>query len=258
MSGAGLAGLASAQVATAALLAARIGGLMLAAPLFSSRVIPVRVRTVLLVLLTALLMPGVPAAEAGPGASALLAETAVGVSIGLAAGLYIGAAAAAGDLLAIQMGLAGASTLNPLSEEQLPVLGQFAQLAALAIVLSLGGHLLILESLRESVIAVPLGGPIDVEAGLAGAVTLGGKLFLIALRLAAPVVAVLLLGNVILGVLGRAVPQMNLLMVAFPVQIGIGLLALAALFPVTATLLGGWPFDFGTDASGLFDAFSGG
>ncbi|MCG8468074.1 MAG: flagellar biosynthetic protein FliR [Gemmatimonadetes bacterium] len=231
----------------AALLGARLGGLMLAAPMFSSRAIPVSVRAATLIVLTAALFPSLGAIDVPATPTRLLVETGVGLTIGLAASLYIAGATAAGDLLAIQMGLSASTTLNPVSGESLPILGQFAQLMALTIVLSLGGHLVMIEAVRDSLVLAPIGAPIAIDEGLKGLVDVAGRVFVIALRFAAPVIGVLLVGNVVLGVLGRAVPQMNLLMVAFPVQIGIGLLALAGAIPILGTILGGWPWDFEED-----------
>lgn len=231
------------QGSTAALLAARLGGLFLAAPMYSSRAIPMRVRTVVLILLTAALLPGLETVATPPSPLTFAVETGIGLTIGLAASLYIAGATAAGDLLAIQMGLSGSTTLNPMSGESMPIVGQFAQLTALMVVLSLGGHIVMIEALRDSLTLAPLGEPVAIDSGLRALVDLAGRVFTIALRFAAPVMAALLLSNIVLGVLGRAAPQMNVLMVAFPVQIGVGLLTLAASIPIIGTLLGGWAFD---------------
>jgi len=244
--------------ATAALLAARIGGLVLVAPVYSSRAIPMRARATVLILLTLALLPSVPAVSVPPTPVRFAVEMGIGLTIGLAASLYITGATGAGDLLATQMGLSAATVLNPASGESVPILGQFAQLMALAIVLSLGGHLVMIEAVSESLAIAPLGGSVSIDRGLLALVELAGRVFVIALRFAAPVMAVLLLGNVALGVLGRAAPQMNILMVAFPVQIGVGLFALAAAIPIIGTILGGWPFDFAEDFKYLMNALVGG
>lgn len=247
-----------AEGSTAALLAARLGGMLLAAPMYSARTIPVRVRAVLLIVLTLALLPSVDPVAVPPTPLGFAVETGIGLTIGLAASFYIAGASAAGSLLAIQMGLSGSATLNPLSGESAPIVSQFARLLALTIVLSLGGHLLIIEAVSESLSLAPLGGPVAIEQGFLGLVDVAGRVFAIALRFAAPVVAVLLIGNVVLGILGRAVPQMNLLMVAFPVQIAVGLLAIAAVIPIIGTLMGAWAFDFEYDLSRVLDLLVGG
>lgn len=247
-----------AEGSTAALLAARVGGLMLAAPLYGARGIPVRVRATMLIVLTVALLPAVEAPVGGATPLAFLTETGIGLAIGLVASFYLAAASAAGDLLAIQMGLSAATTLNPASGESLPTVGHFAQLTALAVILALGGHLLMIEAVRDSLELAPLGGPVAAAEGLRQVAAIAGRVFWIALRFAAPIIAVLVVGNVVLGVLGRAVPQMNLLMVAFPVQIMVGLIALAAAMPIIGTLLGGWPYDFEEDFLSVMGALVGG
>lgn len=243
---------------TAALLLTRLGGLMLAAPMYSSRAVPMRVRAVVVVVLTLAILPAIQPVTVTPTLKTFLIETGIGITIGLAASFVIAGATAAGDLLAIQMGLAGSNVLNPVSGESLPIVGQFAQLVALTVVLSLGGHLVMIEAVGQSLSMLPLGEPVDIENGLKAIVDQAGRVFMIALRFAAPVIAALLLGNVVLGVLGRAVPQMNLLMVAFPVQIGLGLLALAAALPIIGTILGSWTFDFYETYERLMAALTGG
>lgn len=246
------------QGSTAALLAARIGGLVLVAPVYSSRTIPIRARATLLILLTMALLPSVATVTVTPTPIRFAVETGIGLIIGLAASLYIAGATGAGDLLATQMGLSAATVLNPSSGESVPILGQFAQLLALTIVLSLGGHIVMLEAVADSLAIAPLGGSVAIEDGLRSLVDVAGRVFVIALRFAAPIIAVLLIGNVVLGVLGRAAPQMNLLMVAFPVQIGVGLLALSAAIPIIGTILGGWSFDFAEDFEVLMNSIGGG
>jgi len=247
-----------AEGSTAALLAARLGGLVLVAPIYSSRTIPIRARATVLILLTVALLPSVATVTVTPSPVRLIVESGIGLIIGLAASFYIAGATGAGDLLATQMGLSAATVLNPASGESVPILGQFAQLMALAIILSLGGHLLMIEAVSESLAIAPLGEAVTIEGGLLGLVELAGRVFMIALRFAAPIIAILLVGNVVLGVLGRAAPQMNLLMVAFPVQIGVGLLALAAAIPIIGTILGSWPFDFAEDFEHLMNSLVGG
>ncbi len=242
---------------TAALLAARIGGLLLAAPVYSSRTIPMRVRATVLVVLTMALLPSVTTVTVTPTPVRFAIETGIGVMIGLLASLYIAGATGAGDLLATQMGLSAATVLNPVSGASVPILGQFAQLLALTIVLSLGGHIVMLEALSDSLAIAPLASPVVMDEGLRGLVEVAGRVFVIALRFAAPVIAVLLVGNVVLGVLGRAAPQMNLLMVAFPVQIGVGLFALAAAIPIIGMMMGGWAFDFSDDFEHLMNLLRG-
>ena len=228
---------------TLVLFGSRVSGLVLIAPVFSARNIPMMVRTGLVVLLTVLLHPVALAHRGGPAeitAPAVAGEVVVGFAIGLGAALLVGAAEAAGELIAVQTGLSGAALFDPLNNNNAPVLGQFTQLFALAVLLSLDAHLAILDALAASARAVPVGGALEIGAGLAELVRSAGLLFVLGVRFAAPVIAAVMIANAALAVLTKAAPSINLLSVAFPIQIGIGLLTLAAAFPLIATVLTGW------------------
>jgi flagellar biosynthetic protein FliR len=242
-----------------ALFGARVGGLVLVAPVFSAKSVPVMVRTGLVVLLAVLLEPvaassltSIPALTPGAVAS----ETLVGFALGLGAAILVGAADTAGEFLAMQIGLSGAAVLNPLSNEQGPALGMLMNMFAVALLLSLDAHLVMLDALAASVREVPVGVPLDLRAGLGAMVSTGAALFSLGLRFAAPVIAAVLLGNVALAVLGRAAPQLNILGVAFPVQIAIGLFTLAASLPFIATWFTGWQSAYVTMLSHVMGALT--
>ena len=222
----------------AALVAMRVTGLMLIAPVFSSRAIPGAVRVGLVLALTAFLVPGVSGVE--PSLSGMATELVVGVVIGLGAAFVIAAAEFAGDLLAVQIGLSGASTLDVMNQTSLPVLGQFTQLFMIMLLLAFDGHLLMVGALQESFTTIPAGGALDLAAGLPGIVLAGSVVFARGLQFAAPVVAAVTLTNVGLGVLARTVPQLNVLMMAFPIQIALGLATLGLTLPHIAVGQSDW------------------
>lgn len=242
------------------LFGARVGGLVLVAPVFSANTVPAMVRTGVLVLLTILLQPvamshltAVP--QITP--SAFLGETLVGFAIGLGAALFVGAAEAAGDLMAIQIGLSGAALMDPLSNTSAPVLATFTQLFAVALLLSLDAHLLMLDSLAASTRAIPVGSAMDLQAGAGAMVSLGTSLFAMGIRFAAPVVAAVMIANASLAILGRAAPQLNILSVAFPIQIAVGLFAFAAALPLIAVFFTTWAMPYDGMLTHVFNALAG-
>jgi flagellar biosynthetic protein FliR len=245
------------------LLALRVGGLLLVAPVFSAKNVPVKVRTGVLLLFTLLLAPAAVAA-ARPGLSTLevtpaafVAESLVGFAVGFGAAVLVGAVETAGDLMSTTVGLSGASLLDPLNGASSTVLAQFAQMFAVTVLLGVGGHLVMLEALAESVRAVPLGAPVNVEAGAAALVAGGATLFVLGLKFAAPVIAATMIGNVALAVLTRVAPALNVFTVAFPIQIAIGLAAVAAALGATATWFVGWPGHFAGTIGRFFAALGG-
>jgi flagellar biosynthetic protein FliR len=242
-----------------ALFGARVGGLVLVAPVFSAKVVPVTLRTAVLVLITVLLAPvAMTQLTSAPALTpaAFLSETLIGFAIGMGAAIFVGAAEAAGELLAVQIGLSGAAVVDPLTQTQGPALGQFLNLFAVAMLLALNAHLIMLDALASSLAHVPVGSAVDMQAGTASLVSLGSTLFALGLRFAAPVVALVLIGNVALAVLSRAAPQLNILSLAFPVQIGLGLFALGAALPMIALWFQGWDGAYDGVLTRLFQSFA--
>ena len=255
--------LTPASVNALLLLAFRLGGLLLVAPVFSSRTVPMMVRTSLLVVLTWLLAPvaiGASAVEGAPSLTPLnaLTETMIGFAMGFGAAVLVAGAEAAGELLALSIGISGAAALDPISHASIPVLGQFANLFAIAILLSSDAHVGMLEALGASLRFLPVGASVEAAAGAAAMVSLGTKLFFIGLQFSAPVIMVVMLANLALGVLSRAAPAMTILAVAFPIQIGLGLLALFAALPLIATFFSGWDGIYDGVVSHVLFALSGG
>ena len=150
----------------------------------------------------------------------------------------------AGEWLAVEMGLAGATTVNPNATESTPVLGNLMSVTALVLLLAVDGHIAMIEALAASTEVVPLGVGIESDGLAESVAAMGVSLFRMGLRFAAPAIAVLLTVNAALGILARAVPQINMLMIAFPVQIGLGLLALALGMPLLTGVFGSWPVSY--------------
>ena len=241
-----------------ALLSTRLTGLFLVAPIFSSRVVPMRIRSALLLAFSLLLLP--PAMEAGAGGIrltplALATEVILGTVLGLGAAIFVAAAESAGDMLAVQMGLSGANVLDPSSGTQMPVLGQFLGLFVTTLILATGGHLVLIQTLHLSLHAFPLGGALNLEDGIPAAVEMLGTQLVLGLRFAAPVVAAMMIGNAALGVMAKTVPQLNVLMMAFPLQIAIGLFTLSLSLPLIAGFFGDWPDRYTEMADGVFRYF---
>lgn len=221
----------------------RVGGLIAIAPLFSSRAIPTMVRGGLAILLTVLLVPALPPVPVGMvvGPSQLAAEFIIGLGIGFGAAAMIGGAELAGDVLAVQTGLSGATALNPLTGQGTGVLGQLLGLFVLLLMLATGGHLVLLEALASSYSIVPVGRGFDLTGGVMELARTMGLLFSQGLVFASPIIAAVSVGYVALGVLARTSPQLNMLAVAFPLQIGLGLLVLGGSLPLAASFYAAWP-----------------
>jgi flagellar biosynthetic protein FliR len=225
------------------LLFARVGGLVMIAPMFTSKAIPVSLKTGITIVLTLLLHPLAVAASNGAipriTPETFLAETLVGFGLGLGAAMLVGASSMAGELMGVQIGLSGAAVLDPVNNSQGNVLGTFTNLFAITLLFAVDAHLVMIDAVGRSLNVIALGSGVHA-AGLLAMVKTGSVLFGLGLQFAAPVIAAVLVGNTALAILSRAAPQLNLFSVAFPIQIGIGLTALAAAIPFIGAFYHGW------------------
>ncbi len=218
------------------LILARVSPLMITAPIWGSPLVPGQVRVFLAMLVAALLLLVVRGPlPAGLDASALDLALAVGLEllvgycIALFTTLLFAAAQFAGQVADIQVGFGIANVIDPLTSAQVTIIGQLQYLAALFIFLLLDGHHLLLRGLAETFTAAPLGHPLAGGHALQMVVEHGGRLlFSLGLSIAAPVITALFLVNLAMGLVSRMLPQMNVFMVGLPLNIGVGLVALAA------------------------------
>jgi flagellar biosynthetic protein FliR len=213
----------------------RVGGIMAAMPVLASRSIPHQVKAALMLMVGLVLLPlvNVPRLPEDPmlvGAG-LGAEFLVGMVIGLGVRVLFAAFQIAGDLMGTQMGLSVVQLLDPGTSQQTAVVSQFYTLVATLVFLSMNAHFLIVEAIAGSFELVPpFGASLSSELGEdVGRISQG--MFLIALKLAAPVLTTALLINLAMAILGRTVPQLNVFVMSFPLTIIGGFLVMGAAMP---------------------------
>ncbi len=226
------------------LVSARMAGLFLVAPVWSMAGIPRSVRAASVVLLSLVLLPVVPRVGPLPDdmvatAAVLAAETALGIAIGVTGSLIIHGVVIAGEVTSLQMGLSLGQALGALPEGATVGVGQLQGYFAMFIYLAGNGHLTLFQGLAASFAAIPPGHALTGLPGGRVIVDMTAAVFGAGVRAAAPVLVALLLANLALAILGKAVPQFNLMMVSFPITIAIGLMMLGASLPYLAAYLGG-------------------
>ena len=225
------------------LVLARFGGLIVAAPLFGHLLVPMRVRAAMAVLFATALSPLVPQAATLPTSlwqlgGAVACEAALGTLMGIVAQLVFAGVQLGGQLAGMQMGFGMANLIDPAAHAHVTVIAEWQQLLALLVFLLLDVHHVLLRAVLESFQVAPPGGlPFLGGVALRDAVGLAGEVFVIGVRLAAPVLLVILLTNGAMGVLARTVPQLNVFVVGFPVNVGVGLLVLGAALPFAVGFL---------------------
>lgn len=225
------AGLIDAWLAGYLLPFIRVLALFTAAPLFSARALPVRVRVATAAAIAlvcaplAPVPPGLTLASA-TGLGLVAQQVAIGLAVGFSVRLMFAAIELAGEVIGLQMGLSFAGFINPQGGSQPAVASWLNALAMLAF-LSLNAHLLVLDALLATFRSMPIG-PLSMQA-LAGLrlEQLGADVFRLGLSLALPAIALMMLVNLALGFASRIAPQMSIFSVGFPVTLlaGISLLA---------------------------------
>ena len=203
------------------------------APVFDNRTIQRRLRVGLAVLITVLTVPILPAPPPlsdNMALGVLIQQILIGVSMGFSMRLVFAAFEMAGDILGLQMGLAFAQFIDPQRGGQTPLIGSFLGILASLIFLSIDGHLLVITAVVKSFELLPVGANLDVintqSIALAGNIMFG-----LALQMSLPVLTAILISNVVLGILARAAPQLNIMSIGFSITITVGLWVLWVSLP---------------------------
>jgi flagellar biosynthetic protein FliR len=221
------------------LVLARVGGALIFVPIPGFRGAPEMVRAVLALGCTMALFgrwPTVGATQVGPATLVgwVLSEAALGLAIGVSVAITLEALMLAAQVLGLQAGYAYASTIDPNTEADSGILLVFAQLMAGMLFFALGLDREILRMFAQSLDRIPAGVYIFSRASAEPLIRLGAILFSVGVRLALPVVALLVMVDVALALLGRLNAQLQLLSLAFPVKMLTALVVLswtATIFP---------------------------
>ena len=207
----------------------RISAMFVSVPLFSIRAVPARVRLILSVAITLVIMPLLPPLPmvemfSYPGFMMALMQVMIGLTTGFILQLVFAAVVFAGQGVALSMGLGFSMMVDPQNGQQVPVIAQFYTVITTLIFISLDGHLLLIQMLLDSFKTLPIGIDGIDKAGIWSIIAWSSRMFAGGLLLSMPVMASLLLVNVIFGVAARAAPQLQIFTVGFPVTLMLGLL----------------------------------
>lgn len=230
--------LAIPQFQTFLVVMMRVGAIVAAFPLIGSRTVPHLVKMGLVLALALTLTPLVPSTPSPMEIDALgiglLAEFLIGLVIGLAVrGMFAGFELA-GELMGNQMGFGVAQLFDPATSHQVPLMSQFQITLASLLFLAFNLHMSVVHAVGESFRLIPPYGAVLSSALLEDVLHLFGGIFVVAVKLSAPVVVVALTVNLIMALMGRAVSQLNIFILSFPLTIALGLLAMGLALPTMA------------------------
>ncbi len=220
------------------LMVARIGGLIFSAPLLGSPVIPRQVKVALALTLSFLMLPEVVSLSRISCDSHpinytlfLLAETGLGLIMGYTIKLIFVGVELSGQIIGIQMGLGMAEFFDPQSGAEMSIISRFNSIMAMLIFISINGHLFLFKSLMESFVSIPPGSFIFSSTLIQMFAKTMGSIFVISLKAGIPVILTLLLVQIVMGVINRVIPQINIFMISIPLKILIGLFVLGFSMP---------------------------
>ncbi len=214
----------------------RILALLGTAPAFSHQAIPVRAKVAFGVAIALVIAPTVQSPPLGNALDGVFFEILVrnilvGATLGFAVRALFSGVEFAGEVIGLEIGMSFGGFYNPEMPETDTPVTNLVSLLVLLLFLTMNGHLMLLAALRRSFDVFPVAGggshqiAFDVIAGL------GKQVFSIALSVSLPILATMFLINLILGIMARVSPQLNLFAVGFPITLSGGLLLLAVFLP---------------------------
>jgi len=210
----------------------RLSGLMLFAPFFSAIAIPTRVKAILVLAITVLLFPtvgrniGTYSITQWP--LLVFMEFLIGIGMGIATNVVFEAVQLAGQVLGVQMGYSLVNILDPQTQVDTTVVALFYQSIVMLLFLRMDVHYWLLRAIGNSFVYMPLGTTHLSSMFTTAIIKTGGEIFGLGVQIAAPVLSATLVADIILGLLGKASPQLPLMILGPPVKSLMGLLILLA------------------------------
>jgi flagellar biosynthesis protein FliR len=229
-----------AQLLVWGLAMLRPGAALLAAPLFGASAVPVQVR---IILSLAIGIPAAAVANIAPppdgvisvnGLLLVMGELVLGLAMGFAIQIGFAAAQIAGEIISNAMGLGFASMQDPASGHSSTAIGQFLNMLGTALFLCMNGHLALIDAVVRSFAAMPPGRAWLAPDALRGLVDFAGLMFAAGVAIAIPVAFALILVQIVMAMVTRAAPALNLFSVGIPATVLAGLMLMAAAVPALA------------------------
>lgn len=214
----------------------RVGAAFVAAPVFGAVSVPMNVRVLLTAAVGLLSMNAVPIDAPGEVFAlatflVVAAEVLVGLALGFILQIAFAAPLVASEVIGVSMGLSFATAVNPQTGQSTPALGQFLTILLTLLFLAVDGHLVLVELVVRSYELLPPGQAWLTPGKLQNIALFGGYAFLAGLLLALPVGFLLLCLNIVVGMLSRSAPALNLFAIGIPASLAMGVLALLVGMP---------------------------
>ncbi|MDA3806448.1 MAG: flagellar biosynthetic protein FliR [Thiomicrorhabdus sp.] len=215
----------------------RIGAMLSILPIYGIRAVPVQVKIILSIFITMAVAPSLalpPPVDpfTWQGVLFILQQVLIGLAMGVIFMVVFQAFVIAGHMIAMGMGLAFASMVDPGTGSQASIVSQYFTIIATLLFLALNGHLLVIQIVVDSFEYLPIGASFLNRESLRLIVEFGSYMFSAGVLIALPAITALLLINVAFGVVTRAAPALNIFAVGFPVTLLTGLVMLSLTTPL--------------------------
>ena len=231
----------SATLAALLLATARATGFVVLAPPFNNNGIPSAVKGALALALSLVVFPHIsgtlPAITAGFLVVAAVTEAVIGAALGFIVQVLFTAVQLAGDIIDVTGGFSLQPAYDPLAMTMTSNVGRLHYMLASTLLFTSGGHMMLVRGFATSYEGLPVGGSLPTDQLGSTLITAFTMMFLAALQIAGPMVAVLLLADVALALLSRAAPTLNIFQLGFPVKIMLTLTLLGLTFPLLPSAL---------------------
>ncbi|OIO67520.1 MAG: flagellar biosynthetic protein FliR [Zetaproteobacteria bacterium CG1_02_53_45] len=230
------------HITVALLVFIRISAMLILLPVLGHQLVPAQVKAGLIVLLTLLIYPlvqdKVTLIPLEPFAFAAIAiqEMLIAGAIALFAQITFAATQFAGQLMSFQMGMTVANVFDPITRSQQSVISQLALTLAMLLWVSAGAHHIFIHAMIDSFTLFPIDQPWSFP-GLLSLTDAAANMFVLALKMAAPIMLLLTFIYIALGLVSRAVPQIQVFFVSFPLTVGLGLLTFGLGMPAFVYLI---------------------
>ena len=230
------------HIIVALLVLLRVSMLVILLPALGHQLVPRQVKAGLILLLSILIYPVVqPQVHTIPTspiifATIALQEMLIAAAMALFAQMIFSAAQFAGQLVSFQMGMTVANVFDPITHSQQSVLSQLAMTLAMMLWLATGAHHLFLHALINSFVQFPIDHQWHFPA-LMDLTDAAANMFILSLKIAAPIMILLTFVYIALGMIARAVPQIQVFFISFPLTVGLGLLTFALGMPAFIFLI---------------------
>ncbi len=234
------------------LIGTRITGMMITLPIFGAKNYPTRARITLALFLTVMIAPladidlSIDLSNGWIYSMYLLNELVLGLFLGFIVSICVGFIYFAGDIIDYLIGFSMVSVMNPLDESQMPVTSNLMYVYINLVFLALGMHHRVIFSMIESFDRIEVGSFMKAAESLSYLMKIVSETLLIGLSISAPFIITILVADVVLGLLSKAMPGMNVFVIGMPFKILIGVFVLLVIIPLFAELFGekiGWGLD---------------